>query len=426
MHVKANLRSSVLRIALASAACVCLHAEAWSATTINFLAAEPDATFQPVIAGFEKLHPDIKVIYQSIPFDDLNAAIRSRIGEGDTSIDVYGADTPRIPSFASSGYMLDLSDRRAAIQAVVPHTSDIEQVSYNGHIYAYPMWTSTQFLYFNRDFLKAAHVASPSTDPASPMTWDALEGEATAAQKAGARWGLMFQQVDRYYQLQMLFASAGAGSGLTGPGLLTPAVNGAAWVKTAQWYGNVFKNGLGPRGVTPEQTDDLFVNKQLAFEVGGEWAIDRFNGVQGLDYGVAPVPYFGGGKPITPTGSWSLAINPHSKQIQAARAFAEYATLDGDGSYLTVTASPQIPTNAQAFQKYAQKMDGSKGRIGDVIALVTYQENKTAVVRPRSRGYVTFETVINRTFSDIRDGTDASTALNSAQRQLARALRRDQ
>jgi multiple sugar transport system substrate-binding protein len=123
-------------------------------TTITFLSAERDETMQPVIEGFEKLHPDIKVVHQSVPFNDLNAAVESRIGQGDTSIDVIAADTPRIPAFASKGYLKDLSDRADAIKAGAPNPVDIEQVSYKGKIYAYPMWTSSQMLYFNRALLK--------------------------------------------------------------------------------------------------------------------------------------------------------------------------------------------------------------------------------------------------------------------------------
>lgn len=393
-------------------------------TTLNFLSAQQDNVVQPMIDAFEAANPDIKVVHQSVPFNDLNAATESRIGQGDTSIDLIHADTPRVPAFASKEYLLNLDDRRAEIEAAVPNPVDIEQVSWNGGLYAYPMWTSTQLLFYNKDLLEQAGVEPPTTDPANRETWSQILEKAAAAQTGGAEWGLTFQQVDRYYQLQMLFESAGAGPGLTGDGLLTPAVNTDAWVEVADWYRQTFEDGLSPRGVTPEQTDDLFINGQAAFIVGGPWAIGRYDKNPDLNYGVAPVPYFEGGKPVTPTGSWAISINPHSEKIDAARKFAEFVSLDPEGAYLSVSANPLPPVNAEAYKKYAEGMASMTDRIGPVIDIITYETQNTAVGRPRTVGFVAFETVMNKAFSDIRNGAEAKGALDDAQNQLERQLSR--
>lgn len=393
-------------------------------TTITLLTAEREDTMKPVIEGFEKLHPDIKVVHQSVPFNDLNAAVESRIGQGDTSIDVIAADTPRIPAFASKGYLKDLSDRADKIKAGAPNPVDIEQVSYDGKIYAYPMWTSTQMLYYNRAVLKKAGVELPSGDIDKRMTWDQVIDAAKAAQKGGAKWGIEFQQFDRYYQLQALFESSGAGSGLTGDGLLKSDVSSEAWAKTAKWYGDLFTDGLAPRGVTPEQTDDLFFNGEVAFLVGGPWSIQRFEAAKDLDYGVAPHPYFKGGKPVTATGSWSLAINPKTTHLEAAQAFAEYATLTGEGNFLTTKNNPVPPTNPDAFKTYADNMASLASKIGPVVDIINYELKNTAVGRPRTIGFVAFETIMNKAFADIRNGSDAAETLKAADKQIDRQLSR--
>lgn len=395
-------------------------------TTLNFLSAQQDNVVKPMIDAFEAANPDIKIVHQSVPFNDLNAATESRIGQGDASIDLVHTDTPRVPAFAAKDYLLKLDDRRAEIEAAVPNAVDIEQVSWEGSLYAYPMWTSTQLLFYNKDLLEKAGVEPPSNDPASRITWAGLLEKAAAAQKGGATWGFSFQQVDRYYQLQMLFESAGAGSGLTGDGLLTPAVNTDAWVKVGDWYRDTFESGLSPRGVTPEQTDELFINGQLAFIVGGPWAIGRYDANPDLHYAVAPVPYFDGGKPVTPTGSWAISINPHSEKIEAARKFAEFVSLDPKGAYLSVSANPLPPVNAEAYKVYAERMAGMTDKIGPVIDIITYETQNTAVGRPRTKGFVAFETVMNKAFSDIRNGAEAKAALDDAQSQLERQLPRIQ
>ena len=234
-------RAAPLAGAFLAALALAGTASAQEVTTLNFLSAQQDNVVQPMIQAFEAKNPDIKVVHQSVPFNDLNAATESRIGQGDTSIDLIHADTPRVPAFASKQYLLNLDDRRAEIEAAVPNPVDIEQVSWNGSLYAYPMWTSTQLLFYNKDLLEKAGVEPPSTDPANRETWTQILEKAAAAQKGGAEWGLTFQQVDRYYQLQMLFESAGAGPGLTGEGLLTPAVNTDGWVEVADWYRDTFE-----------------------------------------------------------------------------------------------------------------------------------------------------------------------------------------
>ena len=72
-------------------------------TTLTFLNAQDPGTFNKFVAAFEKANPDIKVKLQTLPFDDLNAAVQSRVGQKDSSIDLYEVDEPRLAGFAARG-----------------------------------------------------------------------------------------------------------------------------------------------------------------------------------------------------------------------------------------------------------------------------------------------------------------------------------
>lgn len=421
---KPTLAGGAATFSVVAATSLLLSAAAGAQTTIDFLSAQNDDVFAPVIEAFEAANPDYRVVHQSVPFNDLNTAVETRIGSGDSSIDVYAADTPRVPAFATKGYLSNLDDEAEAIEAAVPNPVEIDLVSHDGSIFAYPMWTSSQLLYFNRALLDAADIAYPDPSPENRLTWEQLIADAEAAQAAGATWGFMFQQVDRYYQLQPLFESAGAGSGLTGDELLEPALTGEKWIETARWYGDLFESGLAPRGVTPAQTDDLFERGELAYFVGGPWALNRFNQVEGLDYGVAPMPYFEGGEPVTPTGAWALGINPHAADLEGARKFAAFATLTAEGSYLTTVNFALMPTNAEGFERYQGQLAEMTDKVGPVLDIMVYEMANTAVVRPRSVGYVAFETEMNQAFGDIRNGADAAEVLEQTENRLARLLAR--
>ena len=291
---------------------------------------------------------------------------------------------------------------------------------YQGKQYAMPRWTSTQLLYYNKAVLKKASIPAPSSDPNSAMTWEDVAAQGKKAQAAGAKWGFTFDQVDRYYQLQPLPESLGGGPGLKGADLLTPDVTNPAWIKAFSWYGSTFKSGLSPRGVPPEQTAALFGQGSTAFFAGGPWNAPTLDKVGGLDYGVAAYPRFAGGKAVTPTGSWATGISPFSAHQDAAKKFIRYMTIDPTGAF--EASSRNIPVQNDAFRKYLTEL-AAQGKQGKPLAAIIQQELATnAVPRPTTTGYVDFETVMNKAFADIRNGTDAAQRLQQASQELDRVL----
>ena len=393
-------------------------------TVVNFLGVENESVFAPVIEGFEVANPDIDVRYQQVPFEDMNAAIESRVGQGDTGIDVFQTDTPRIPAYASRGYLVDLEAHRADIEASISSPVAMNDVTFDGKVYAFPMWTSTQVLYYNVDLLENAGIALPGAEQGDRMTWERTLELAKAAQGAGAKWGLVLSQIDRYYQLQPLFESAGGGPGLTGDGLMTPDITNDAWVKTAQWYADLFEAGVAPRGVASNQTIDLFLNGEAAFFVSTPWSYARMIAVDGLRFGVAPHPYFEGGKIVTPTGSWALGLSPQSRNPEAALKFLSYASTTTEGASLTIAATPVVPVNKGAYEGYFKKLVELKDKIGPMADIITYELRDTAVSRPRTIGYVAFETIMSKVISDLRNGVPVESVLRDGQDQLASTLAR--
>jgi multiple sugar transport system substrate-binding protein len=388
-------------------------------TTLTFVNAQDPGTFDKVIAAFEAANPTIKIKQQAVPFDDLNSTVQSRLGARDTDIDLYDVDEPRLAAFASRGFLEPLDDlRRQAEGKIDPKALQI--TSYDGKQYAMPRWTSTQLLYYNKDLLAKAKVAAPSSDPKSPVSWEQVAADGKKAQGAGARYGLIFDQVDRYYQLQPLAESLGGGPGLTGAGLLQPDVTNAGWTQAFTWYHSIFADGVAPRGINPEQTPALFATGDTAFFAGGPWNSAAFDAEKGTDYGVAPFPRFAQGKPATSTDSWSTGISPFSEHKDAARKFLAYMTIDPAGA--TATTSNNIPVHKEAFQTYLSTLAAKGERYRQIADIIEHSVASTAVSRPVTTGYVDFESVLNKAFADIRNGTDARTRLTQAAAELDRTL----
>lgn len=386
--------------------------------TLNFMGPEAPAAMEKVIAAFEAENPGIKVNYENVPFNDLNSIIQTRVGAGDPDPDVFTADQPRIASLVKKGQLLDLSPWVTEIEGVIQSSIDASTV--DGKLYALPISTSSQITYYNKDLLDAAGIAHPSIDPSARMTWEEMRANGEKAMAAGSEFGFMWDQINRYYQLQPLAESAGGGSGVSADGTDVDVTNDG-WVKAMTFYASAFEDGLAPRGVQPGQTKDVFANGQIAYFVGGPWWLPLFSGTEGLNFGVAPHPYFEGGEEATPTGAWSWGVNPNSDHVEEAVKFIMYAALHPVGALETAKGFGLPPANTTTFDAYYTeniKVDG-------VADLIKSELANTSRIRPRTTGYVEFETFMGKAFEDIRNGADPADALSTAEKAIERAWSRN-
>lgn len=388
--------------------------------TITYAGAAYDAKqIQPVLDAFQKEHPTITVNYEAVPFDDFNSVLAARLTSSQDAIDVFDVDMPRTAAYAARGWLTDVSATFPDLASVVDPGS-LKAATADGKLVAMPYQTSTNILYYNKALLAAAGVAVPGAAPDDRETWEQITTDAKKAQASGAQYGLLFDQIDRYYQLQPLAESAGGGAGGTGDGNLTPDVTNAGWEKAFDWYGSLFDDGLSPRGVAVADTPSLFAAGKVAYYVGGPWWGAQFVGEQGLDFGIAPFPAFAGGKAATPTGGWSLGMNPKATadKANASAIFMKFMGMDDGGyaQYLSGLAVP--PSNLDGSAKFYESPAFADSRMAGVVDLMKSELANTATLRLQTVGYVEFEDVMTKTFDDIINGTDAQTALASASTQL--------
>lgn len=385
--------------------------------TITFVSPDPEEGFVPAIEAFTEQYPDVDVVFQNIPFDQYNNVIQQRIGAQDPEIDVVLVDAGASATWASRGWLVDMSEYLPAVEEnSVP--ASIEQSMWDGKLWALPMWTSAQYLYYNSDLLEAAGVEPPNqTDR---WTWEQITDAAKAAQDAGAEWGLLFDQTDRYYQLQPLSESAGGGSGVTGDAQDTIDVTNEGWVRSMTWYADLFADGLSPRGVTTDQMSAMFGSGQAAFFVGGSWSLTPITeNNTGFDYGVALNPYFEGGTPAMSTGSWSVGVSAHSDNTDAAKAFAEFVSQDVDGNKAITEVILTQPTHVDAFEDFTARVEEVDPPNTDGMGSMTLVElQEAAVSRPNVIGFTQLQDVLGRAYADIRNGQPVEQTLQNAQAEL--------
>lgn len=394
--------------------------------TLQFIGSEDPNVYQPLIAGFEAADPGITVKYSEVPFAQYTSVLQQRLSQKDSSLDVFTIDQPNVASFAAHGYLQNLSQIDAAVKdSSVPTQHEVNV--YNGTLYAAPLSTSDQYLFYNTNLLRKAGVTPPAPDPTKAWTWEQTLDAAKKTQQAGATSGLILEQYTSYYQLQPLAESAGGGAGLGGKNNLTPEVTNAGWLKAMSWYHDLYSNGVSPKGVDSYSTFPLFTSGKDALFVGGPWDIGVAAATKGLDWGMAPMPYFAGDKRVTPTGGWSLGISPASKLKPAALKFLEYASVNPAGNVLFAKNEANIPSNSTALRQYLPTLSGLGGSAStDAAAITQYDVSHSSVARPVSVGYPQFENLMDKAFSDISNGTSADTAMHDAEQRITEAMRQYQ
>jgi ABC-type glycerol-3-phosphate transport system substrate-binding protein len=390
--------------------------------TLTFANADPAATWAKVIDGFEKKNPDITVKQLNIPYAQFSSTINQRMSQGGGGIDLYVVDTGQAIDYSNRGYLADLSDMKDDAVAAAVSPDMVEQNVIDGKLLTIEPWTTSQFLYYNKDILAAAGVEAPSADPSQPWTWEQLSAAATKVKEAGAaQYPFLFDQWDTYYQLQPLGVSAGGGNGIDGGDV---TFSDAGWQKALTWYHDLFTSGVSPRGITNDKNGALWQEGKAAFTVSGPWGLTLANKGK-LNYGIAAEPYFEGGKQATSTDSWSVGVSSKSKNTAAAKKFLRYMTIDPTGNTESAEVAGITPTNKESYAAYAETANASGGDASaDFGAIMEYQLKNNAVHRPSVVGYSVFEPGAGKMFADIRNGTDPKSAAEQADSSIESQLKR--
>lgn len=374
--------------------------------TLTFANADPAETWGTVIAAFEKEYPNITVKQLNIPYAQYTSTINQRLGGGGGGIDVMVVDAGGAAvDWTNRGFLADLDDMKdEAIEAAVSE-SMVTAREVDGTLRAIEPWTTSQFLYYNTDVLDAAGVEAPSSDPASPWTYEELTDAAREVQAAGVtEYPFLFDQWDSYYQFQMVGVSAGGGDGINEEGVVD--FSNPGWQKALTWYHDLFEEGLSPRGITNDKNGALFQTGKAAFMISGPWGV-AVNEAGKINWGVAPAPYFEGGEGATSTDSWGVGIAAKSANMDAAKEFLRYVTIDPTGNAKSAEVAGITPTQKDAYAAYAEQMDAVAGDASAPFGkIMEFQLQNNAVHRPVVVGYSIFEPGANQMLSDIRNGSD--------------------
>lgn len=370
---------------------------------------------QPIVDKYYE-QTGVKVEFECYEHTNYFPAMEAKMSAKSSDVDIIGVDVPMTSGYAEKGYVVPMDDYFTAdeLNEFVP--AAVSAGSWKGNFYAAAMNTSAQALYYNTTLLAQAGIEIPAADPNNRLTWEEVVEMAEKALKVvdpdGTNGinGIIFEQSNTAYQMLSLPNSLGEKSigddGFTVDGI----INTDGWVEAMTFYGDLFENGLSPRGLTSTENQATFLAGKTLFMVGGIWCAN-LEYADGFEWNYTYCPTFEGHEDTvaTPTGSWHLGVSAYSEKQAEAAAFVKYLTL-GEGNDMWLASNGDIPARTAVVDKYMTDPAYAEYPLS-IQRIAAYEAANTAAPRPVTPAYAEYESILNATMSDIANGADPAEAL---------------
>ena len=272
--------------------------------------------FQRFFKNYSATHPCVKVVRQA-PVTSADAAylthVLSQFSSG-SQPDLLMLDNPQLAEFAAKGLLVPLSSLGKSSVVSRLNPANVAETTYNGRLYALPLYTNTIAIFYNKKLVKQAGIKT------LPKTWAQFAADAKKTAH-GSDLGFVF-------------------SGQAGPGEATWQFDPWAWsnggsmskpdgtasVQALSFLTNLVKSGAAPKSVvnwSQAQPIQEFEAGKAAFAENGLWNIPSLEQqYPKLKWGVFQIPTrVVGQKVIAPFGGEVWAI-PKTTPSEEKAAFA--------------------------------------------------------------------------------------------------------
>jgi len=275
---------------------------------------------QKAMEGFEKAHPEAKVLVVRAPYNEYVTKVLTQFA-GKLSPDVLSVNAEQLPAFATRGVLLDLvrfTEKDPSFRAKDFHPEVLARYTVNGRLLAIPTDIAPVcVVYYNKKAFDEAGLPYPKD------SWDraaflAAARKLTKRDASGKvlRWGFLD---DWAIWESWVFANGGRiVDDVTRPTKCLigdpKAVEGVQFRADLMHRYRVMPSPSGLTAMGGLGNADLFINGSLALFYSGIWKTPRFRGIKDFDWDIVTFPAGPGGKrgyPMSGTGYSVVKGNPH-------------------------------------------------------------------------------------------------------------------
>jgi multiple sugar transport system substrate-binding protein len=283
------------------------------------------ADIDTMTAGFEKQHPDIKIVPAFVAYEALHDKIVTAAAAG--TYDVVLIDVIWPAEFADKSIVADVTARYPAAWQQTMLGGALTTAEYHQKYYGVPWGMDTKFFYYNRALLAKAGV-----DPASLGTWSGVLAAAHTLKRTGTvqyplawSWSQAEAIMCDYTQLVGAFG----GSFLDAAGNLT--INQGGAVEALSWMRQTLVDGLSnPASTTflEQDVEKTMNNGQAAMGLNWTYYLGSSNTPANSkvvgQIECVQTPAGPTGKRPGVNGAMALAISAGSKNQAAAWQYLEW------------------------------------------------------------------------------------------------------
>lgn len=347
-------------------------------------------------------------------FNDLFEVLETKSAAGESDFDVMSVDVTYVAKYGSSGYLEPLDAYFSDEEKAKWDDASYQAGVWDDTMYAAPMNTSTQELYYNKTLLDKAGIELPENDAENRLTYEQVAELAKQALEVldpdGAEGivGFDFQQVSRVYQMNMLANSMG-GKNIGDDGWsLDGVINTEPWINALTWYQNLVNDGIATQGYNAEEIGDIFNAGKMVFMIGGTWTGGQMTCDDEVDSTYAPCFEGFEDQVATSTGSWYFGINSQSENKDAAAEFIRWFTL-GEGSDEWLVINGDVPSRLDKQEEITNDENASKA-----MKIAAYEAANTAVPRAVTPAFGEYSTALDTMWEDVRNGANVEDAIAAA------------
>jgi multiple sugar transport system substrate-binding protein len=216
---------------------------------------------------------------------------------GDAPPDVAAAHLTRQSNLAIAGLLTEITDEVLGLGGL--SASDFEpkvwnSVPVNGKRYAIPLDTHPFVLYYNVDVCQKAGLLDGDGNLKPINGTDGWEAALQAAKKVTGAYGASVATVGdtatSWRWFQSLYSQQEGATPWLGEGGRQLTYNEDLTIKTLTYIQSLTKSGLMPANTDYAGSQTLMFTGQSAFYLQGEWEITTAEAVEGLKFGMTPVP----------------------------------------------------------------------------------------------------------------------------------------